>query len=140
LPETGDPSKDYLIGPNKDGKYFYYKWINNDWHLISGDAAGGTSSAQFATTIEEIINPNINTDYYIGNNDDGYLHYRYIEQSGSETLVPVLIGVGPEKIKTYNMIKTTGGTESEPINYLDLYEFNYGENNVLRDDDLPPVS
>jgi len=50
-----------------------------------------------------------------------------------------LIGVNPTKLKTYNIIKTVEGTESEPVNYLDLYEFNYGETNVIRDDDLPPI-
>ena len=142
---TPSPDIDYLL--KKDDKYYYWKYIPNNtnpvtytWALISGGASeggGGTSSAQIVATLPTAEAADINTDYYVGNNDDGYLHYRYIEQSGSSTLLPILIGVDPTKLKTYNMIKTTGGTESEPINYLDLYEFNYGESNTLRDDDLP---
>lgn len=119
LPQTGDETKDYLVGPNDDGKYFYYKWINNDWHLISGDVAGGTSSAQFAATIEEITNPNINTDYYIGNNDDGYLHYRYIKESESNTLKLVIIGLHDY----YQMDTREVSEDNDTVTYLDLYKF-----------------
>jgi len=135
--------KDYLVGPDENNLYKYYHIIETSDNvyekvLISGGTTGGTSSAQFAATTEEITNPNINTDYYVGNNTDGYLHYRYIENGDNGTLVPILIGVDPKKIKTYNMIKTTGGTEAEPINYLDFYEFNYGESNIITEE-LPPV-
>ena len=143
LPQTGDATKDYLVGPNEDGKYFYYKWISNEWQLISGGGSGsGSSSGEFATSLESITEPDINTDYFVGNNTDGYLHYRYIEQENSEELKPVLIGVSPDNIKRYNIERVLGKkreynsetqqweTTDEDVYYLNLYEFDYGASNA----------
>ena len=143
LPDVGDATKDYLLGPNSDGKYFYYKWINNEWNLISGGESGtGTSSAAFAADFSQITDPDINTDYYVGNNTDGYLHYRYIEQENSDQLRRVLIGTAPDNIKRYNIQKVQGkkrefNTETqeweetdEDTYYLNLYEFDYGVSNA----------
>lgn len=143
LPDTGDPNKDYLIGPNEDGKYFYYKWISNEWQLISGGGSGsGNSSGEFAVSLESITEPDINTDYFVGNNTNGYLHYRYIEQENSEELEPVLIGVSPDNIKRYNIERVLGKKREynsetqqweetdEDVYYLNLYEFDYGASNA----------
>lgn len=35
LPITGDPNVDYILSSNDT--YQYYKYINNDWHLIAGN-------------------------------------------------------------------------------------------------------
>jgi hypothetical protein len=69
LQETGDPNKDYLIGPNEDGKYFYYKWINNSWNLISGGGGSGEgNNSGFVYTENEyndLTTKEENTDYYV---------------------------------------------------------------------------
>ena len=56
LPQTGDPNKDYLLGPNEDGKYFYYKWIvdgaESNWKLISGGGSGSGNTSGMDLTAE----------------------------------------------------------------------------------------
>ena len=78
----------------------------------------------------------------MGNNDDGYLHYRYITQENSETLRPVLIGADTNNIKRYNIERVLGKkreynsetqtwtTTDEDVYYLNLYEFDYGTSNA----------
>lgn len=116
--------KDYLVGPDENNLYKYYHIIETSDNvyekvLISGGIGEGTSSAQFAATLNEITNPDINTDYYIGNNNDGYLHYRYIEESGSNTLKSVIIG-----LHDYYQIDTREVSEdNDTVTYLDLYKF-----------------
>ena len=115
--------KDYLVGPDENNLYKYYHIIETSDNvyekvLISGGTTGGTSSAQFAATTEEITNPNINTDYYVGNNTDGYLHYRYIEQDN--ILKRVLIGNNNYyQIDSHEEQDSNGETST----YLDLYKF-----------------
>lgn len=129
--------KDYLVGPDENNLYKYYHIIETSDNvyekvLISGGTTGGTSSAQFAATTEEITNPNINTDYYVGNNDDGYLHYRYIEESGSSTLKPVIIG-----LHDYYQIDTHEVSEdNDTVTYLDLYKFNEARTQASLDYDI----
>lgn len=84
LPASGDTTKDYLVGPNAEDKYFYYKWINNEWHLISGDNnnSGANSSGRFIASLNIFVGdnaeiPDENTDYFVGDNTIGYTHYRY---------------------------------------------------------------
>lgn len=84
LPQTGDATKDYLVGPNEDGKYFYYKWIANEWQLISGDS-GGSSSALIVAALPEPSAADANIDYYVGNSTDGYTHYRFVAASAGES-------------------------------------------------------
>ena len=129
--------KDYLVGPDENNLYKYYHIIETSDNvyekvLISGGTTGGTSSAQFAATTEEITNPNINTDYYVGNNNDGYLHYRYIEESGSSTLKPVIIG-----LHDYYQIDTHEVSEdNDTVTYLDLYKFNEARTQASLDYDI----
>lgn len=129
--------KDYLL--KKDNKYFYWKYIqtgNNvySWEQISGGGGSGSSSGEFAETVESIENPNVNTDYFVGNNNDGYEHYRYVLNNSSNELEPVLIGK-----KNYYQIDTRDvqGENNETITYLDLYQFDraraqeeLGENDI----------
>jgi len=42
----------------------------------------------------------------VGNNNDGYLHYRFITVEGN--LRSILIGTNPTNIKRYNITKTQG--------------------------------
>ena len=129
-------ANDYLL-QNTDNKYYYWKYIgespNGSWELISGagGAGGGTSSAAFAATLEDISDPDVNTDYFVGNDTDGYIHYRYIDKSG--TLTPFIMGVDPDNIKTYNATTSTTGEGNEQVTYLDLYEFDYGVDNTTID-------
>ena len=73
---------DYLL--QKNDKYYYWKYINNAWKLISGGVSegtsgnSGTSSAIIDDELPTIANANENIDYYIGTNAIGYTHYRYI--------------------------------------------------------------
>ena len=71
---------DYLIADD-DGKYFYWRYINSAWKLISSAGTGGgtgSSSGEFAATLASITNPDENTDYFVGDNTIGYTHYRYV--------------------------------------------------------------
>ena len=84
---------DYLIADD-EGKYFYWRYINNNWELISGAGGGGTgsSSGEFAATLESITSPDENTDYFVGNDTIGYIHYRYIpgENNAAGRFVKIL--------------------------------------------------
>ena len=124
LPETGDPNKDYLIGPNEDGKYFYYKWINNSWNLISGGGGSGEgNNSGFIYTENEyndLTTKEENTDYYVSQ-ADGYHHYRWVGENEIEIAEPV---------KRYNIALET----VEDVNYLNFYEFNPGQSHIINDD------
>ena len=86
LPAEGSADVDYLLGPDENGRYFYYKWIedgaSSNWKLISGGSSGeggsGTSSAEILAQLPQASAADPNIDYYIGNAQDGYVHYRYI--------------------------------------------------------------
>jgi len=64
---------DYVL---KNGdQYYYWKYINNNWKLISGGGGSGTSSAEFYTTLP--VTGEANIDYFIGSGTN-YVHYRYL--------------------------------------------------------------
>lgn len=82
---TPTEDADYLLqGASPDTKYYYWKYIgtapNGSWELISGGGGSGTgsSSGEFAASLASIAAPDENIDYFVGNNVDGYIHYRYI--------------------------------------------------------------
>lgn len=83
---------DYLVGPDNDGLYKYYHIIETSANtyekvLISGGGTGngtGTSSAIIAAALPELAQADENIDYYIGNNNNGYIHYRYIAPEQNE--------------------------------------------------------
>ena len=86
VPNLNSPSADadYLIADD-DGKYFYWRYINNNWKLISGAGGGGTgsSSGLFIESLsvfegQDPLIPDPNIDYFVGTNLIGYTHYRYI--------------------------------------------------------------
>ena len=82
---TPSEDADYLLqGASPDTKYYYWKYIgtapNGSWELISGGGGSGTgnSSGEFAASLASISEPNENIDYFVGDNTNGYIHYRYI--------------------------------------------------------------
>lgn len=82
VPNIDSPSAnaDYLIQADDD-KYYYWRYINDTWHLISGAGGGGTgtSSASILEELPPVSEGDTNVDYFIGNSTNGYTHYRYIE-------------------------------------------------------------
>jgi len=76
-PVISSPSADvdYLLA--QDGQYYYWKYINNDWELISGGSGGeGTSSAEFYAAVTDVSEPSDTVDYFIGSGSN-YIHYRW---------------------------------------------------------------
>ena len=76
---TPSADVDYLL--KKDNQYYYWKYINNKWELISGAGGSGTSSAEFYATLLDVPNPPQETvDYFIGTGSN-YVHYRYLNNA-----------------------------------------------------------
>jgi len=115
---TPTTDADYLIADDED-KYFYWRYFGAEdgWQLISGAGGGGTgsSSGLFVESLsafsgEHPLTPDENVDYFIGNNANGYTHYRYIapeQEGGTGTFVKILpngvvtgVGVTTVEIKT----------------------------------------
>ena len=123
---NGEANLNYIVGPDTNGKYYYYKWINDDaedkWKLISGGAGegggNGTSSAIIAAELPAASNADENIDYYIGNNNDGYVHYRYIpsETTGQDgtfiTVLPKKITDNIDNILNHATVSTVTTTSS----------------------------
>ena len=121
--ETPSSDIDYLL---KNGdKYYYWKYINNKWELISGgeDDTTQVSSGVVVDALPSAAEADVNTDYFIYDEElNIYLHYRYIEVNDVKT--PILIGVNPNDIKQYAL---STSVEAEK-NYIDFYQFGYGVN------------
>lgn len=67
LPDAGETDVDYIL--NTGEGYQFWKWINNDWKIISGASA---------LVLDELPESgDAYTDYYVLE-DDLYVHYRYI--------------------------------------------------------------
>ena len=149
--ETGNPiitnpstDCDYLI-QNTDGKYYYWRYFTNEgWQLIS---AGGTSESGNTSGMDlteeqynELTEHAENTDYYVSK-EDGVHHYRWVltvdDNTGEESLAEVEIGsisnVDNENVKKYNIaLETiTDSSSGATTNYLNFYEFNADESNVI---------
>ena len=127
--QTPTIDADYLLQQDDD-KYYYWRYINNNWELISGAGGGsGNSNAEdfddytdFSSATKEL-----NKDYYVYNTQDGiYHHYRYL--SVEDDAQPIEIGyiISTNNIKRYNLTSSSDGDK----NYIDLYEFDYGESNT----------
>lgn len=68
LPQTGDEDADYIL--KTTAGCLYYKWFDNDWHMVAGS---------LAETVEELPETgNVYTDYYCPNAAGTYVHYRWI--------------------------------------------------------------
>lgn len=152
IPNAENSTKDYLIGPDNNGQYVYYRIIETDTDTytkvpISSTGNGtGTSSGEFIT-IEHIADAETrlnnlqekdeNTDYFVGNPTEGYVHYRFTKNNNN-VLAPIAIAnyVNTDYIKTYDMRRVTEKdpqTQEVTGEYLELYEFNYGESNNLEE-------
>ena len=141
LPQAGDATKDYLVGPNEDGKYFYYKWINNTWNLISGGSGEGNTSGMDLTASEydELESYNENTDYYV-TRDDGIHHYRYIPNTTSgEGLMEVEIGIAENYNIGIDTVTETENNEEVDNTYLYLYKFAPDEDSEITDETALPL-
>jgi len=79
VPNYNSPTTnaDYLIADD-DGNYFYWRYINNDWKLISSAGNGGSgntsgfvyTAAQYADLKENHANELVeNADYYVLQSD-----------------------------------------------------------------------
>ena len=118
---------DYLIADN-NGKYFYWRYINNNWELISGAGNGGsgTSSGVIVDELPSAAEADENTDYFVyDENADAYLHYRFTTIDNVKQAI--LIGADLSNLKQYNIEKIIDGDKT----YLRLYEFNYGDGNAI---------
>jgi len=77
-----------------------------------------------------------NTDYYV-TRADGIHHYRYV----GETEYEIGSVISTSNIKTYNIERidttrlNTETNEEEDVTYLNLYEFDYGADNSIIDDE-----
>ena len=134
---------DYLI-EDDNGKYFYWRYINSTWEMISGGGSGsgsGNNNAAYYATTEafEAAEKDTNKDYYVLE-DNIIHHYRYLSTDASAE--PIEIGEITDKgnIKKYNIDKTVEEEVREGqtvnVNYLNLYEFDYGDNNITFDNTL----
>lgn len=89
IDSTVNTNADYIVGPDDNDKYIYYRFIqdeNENWIpvMISGSGTGGgTSSAVVCSSDAEfnLIDPkDENTDYYVLI-DNIYHHYRYLNNT-----------------------------------------------------------
>ena len=107
---TPTENADYLIADDND-KYFYWRYIDSNWEMISGAGGGGTgsSSGVILAELPTVSEGDPNIDYFIGTNALGYTHYRFItgQQGGEGQYVKILpnnlissIGVNSVEIKT----------------------------------------
>lgn len=129
LQEEPSDQCDYLI-EDDEGKYFYWRYINNNWELISGggsgESGGGTGNSnaedyESREAFEEDIKE-LNKDYYVLEADGIRHHYRYLStESDSEPIEIGQIVPNINNIKTYDIMV---GPEND-TNYLYLYGFDY---------------
>jgi len=120
IPNLQEPSPDcdYLIEDDNE-QYFYWRYINNNWKLISGASSGegsggGTSSALIAEQLPAIAQADANIDYYIGNNINGYIHYRYIP-SESENEDGVFVSILPNNLINSINVNTINVTTADAL-------------------------
>lgn len=88
-------TKDYLVGPDSEGLYKYYRIIETSTGvyekvIISGGGSG-SSSAEFYDDFTQVPqSPSENVDYFIGGASN-YIHYRYINGTWERILPPHIL-------------------------------------------------
>ena len=138
------PDADYLI-QNDDDKYYYWRYINNEWEMISGAGSSsgsgtGMNNAQVYDSIQSLntyIQQNgydEHKDYYVLDENKIYHHYRYLKtQDEDEQDIWTQIEIGqiidPDILKTYNIAVQSIKENNETNSYLYLFDFDAGENN-----------
>ena len=128
---TINDKDDYLIQSPADDKYYYWKHINNEWHLMGGASSGegggtGNSNAEDYASYALFIaaEKELNKDYYVLQDDGFYHHYRYLATGVNDDPIEIGTVVDSNNIKQY---KLEGYTDNETNkNYIDLYQFDYG--------------
>lgn len=73
LPDVGEPDVDYIL--KTASGYLYYKYIDEGWHVVAG------SLAYISNTLPDVSEGSEFTDYYIGDENGSYSHYRFIDGS-----------------------------------------------------------
>lgn len=139
VPNLQNPSADadYLIQAD-DNKYYYWRYINSTWHLISGASEGGSSGGNnsgYDYADEASYNSVAkaeNTDYYV-TKADGVHHYRYVTINNVLTEIEIGEIINKENIKKYNIKKRdttiTRDGQQVDVTYLDLYQYDFGVSN-----------
>ena len=76
FPLDPDPDADYILA--QDGKYYYYKFINDNWELISADPTE-LPNTSYTYIVDELPEyPDIDGDYLLVQ-DGKLVYYKYIE-------------------------------------------------------------
>ena len=142
---TPSTDADYLIADD-DGKYFYWRYFgpaqNQGWQLISGagGSGAGTSSAAILAELPATNVADENIDYYIGNSNTGFTHYRYYNNEYIEILPKNLvnnIGVTQNGGLTARDI---GSATNKLSNFVALKTVSMTENKESEAEDAPVVS
>ena len=128
---TPSSDVDYLL--QKGTKYYYWKYLNNKWELISGGGGSGSSNAEDFETFSafELATKEVNKDYYVLQSDGIRHHYRYLKSTGEnneEIWTRIEIGIPISSLKSYQIARSQEVNEqtSEATEYLDLYGFDFG--------------
>lgn len=131
-PITPTSDVDYLFETEvgEEVKYYYWKYIDNNWEKISGDGSNGNSSGYVLTAEEynSLETKAQNTDYYVLD-EDGIHHYRWIPSTvaGETEQIEITQIINTNNIKRYLVAKhDRNNLSGELSTYLDFYEFNYG--------------
>ena len=89
-PNLSSPSEnaDYLIADD-NGKYFYWRYFGavTGWQLVggAGGSGNGSSSGTILAELPAVADGDANIDYFIGNSNDGFVHYRFVEAGPGES-------------------------------------------------------
>lgn len=139
---------DYLLQA-EDDKYYYWKHINNEWHLMGsagGSGTGNSNSEVYATHAAFLAaEKELNKDYYVLESDGIRHHYRYLEIEQNSNYIEIGQVLDTNNIKTYNIARidtqreNSETHETEDVSYLNLYEFDYGIDNTVIDDESPSI-
>lgn len=104
---AANSTKDYLVGPDNDNLYKYYRIIETSTNtyekvLISG--GGGTGSGNnnaevysTVTAFNQASPKKLDTEYYVLDDDNIWHHYRYLDITQN----PIEIGILKNSIHNY---------------------------------------
>ena len=130
---AANSTKDYLVGPDNDNLYKYYRIIETSTNtyekvLISGGGTGsGNNNAEVYSTVtafNQASPKKLDTEYYVLDDDNIWHHYRYLDITQN----PIEIGILKNSIHNYQIARydEVNAQSNETVSYLDLYQFDYG--------------